>query len=43
MTDAQIDSLLERLREYHGAERVTLRFEFDDGQSVTHVAEDIGL
>jgi len=40
VTDTQIDSLLERLREYHGAERVTLRFEFDDGQSVTHVAED---
>lgn len=39
MTDAQIDSLLERLREYHGAERLELVFTFDDGSDVRHISE----
>ena len=39
MTDAQIDSLLERLREYHGAEKLELIFSFEDGQEVRHVSE----
>lgn len=40
MTDAQIDSLLERLREYHGAERIEMIFSFDDGSEVRHISED---
>jgi len=39
VTDAQIDSLLERLREYHGAERLELVFTFDDGSDVRHISE----
>ena len=39
MTDAQIDSLLERLREYHAAERLELVFTFDDGSEVRHISE----
>ena len=39
MTDAQIDSLLERLRLYHDAIRVEMLFTFDDGSEVRHVSE----
>lgn len=39
MTDTQIDSLLERLRLYHGAIRVEMLFTFDDGSEVRHISE----
>lgn len=39
MTDAQIDCLLERLREYHGAEKLELVFSFEDGSEVRHISE----
>lgn len=39
MTDAQIDSLLERLRLYHDAIRVEMLFTFDDGSEVRHISE----
>lgn len=36
MNDLQLDSFLERLRQYHGATRVRLVMEFDDGQVTTN-------
>jgi hypothetical protein len=42
MNEEQIQLWLDQLREYHGAECVILRFQFDDGQSVVHVSEDPG-
>jgi hypothetical protein len=40
MTDEQIQCWLERLREYHGDEKLELIFSFDDGQEVRHIAKE---
>lgn len=39
MTDAQLQCFLERLRLYHGADRIVLTFLWEDGQSIIHTAE----
>lgn len=40
MSDSQIQCFLERLKAYHGAKRVVLTFEFEDGSSVRQEASD---
>lgn len=34
MTDAQLQCFLERLRAFHGAQKVRLEMFFEDGQSI---------
>ena len=40
MTDIEIQAWLDCLRQYHGADRVSLCFEFDDGSSVTTISQE---